>query len=415
MTSIVPGSPPPGDNVVRYDTDYSKFSLDEIFAMVDGTDQISYAQMDNWTTASQLFLDLAVNLEKAVTTLHDHWPAIPGSASEVFMGKLTGLVTALKSDAWSAYWVGSSLNNVVERLNDTSSKVIDVYYKYQNLLITDPVPADAVDDSLIGPIGNIDMGQPTNGDPNWRVNLPNQARDIMSDSDHALAITISYMPTVQKYAPDFSDVGGTLPPVRAYPGGSRMPGNMHTLPRQPGGPGPIQPVPVDPNSGTTLAGGVLDGPGAGGGTGGPGSPVPGGGYGGPGYTPGGISLLPGPNPINGVIGQAPGGYEPTTAAASRLTGPGAAADEVPLGRTGALGTGTGAMGTGMMPGGMAGRGAGAGGRTRPGGRPGLWSSKRRKKSDPNDPWSVAHGVPAILEPAEPTEHDPGPGVIGLDR
>ena len=36
--------------------------------------------------------------------------------------------------------------------------------------------------------------------------------------------------------------------------------------------------------------------------------------------------------------------------------------------------------------------------------------------DPDDPWSVEHGVPPVLEPAEePSFHDPGPGVIGIDR
>ena len=45
-----------------------------------------------------------------------------------------------------------------------------------------------------------------------------------------------------------------------------------------------------------------------------------------------------------------------------------------------------------------------------------WGGRNRSHADPNDPWAVAEGGPAVLEPApEPTEHDPGPGVIGLDR
>jgi hypothetical protein len=51
----------------------------------------------------------------------------------------------------------------------------------------------------------------------------------------------------------------------------------------------------------------------------------------------------------------------------------------------------------------------------PGGRPGSAYGRRRPK-DPNDPWAVKDGVPPLLEPpTHPTEYDPGPGVIGLDR
>jgi hypothetical protein len=36
--------------------------------------------------------------------------------------------------------------------------------------------------------------------------------------------------------------------------------------------------------------------------------------------------------------------------------------------------------------------------------------------DPNNPWATEQGGPAVLEPgAEPASHDPGPGVIGIDR
>ena len=36
--------------------------------------------------------------------------------------------------------------------------------------------------------------------------------------------------------------------------------------------------------------------------------------------------------------------------------------------------------------------------------------------DPNNPWATEEGGPALIEPhAEPARHEPGPGVIGLDR
>jgi hypothetical protein len=42
--------------------------------------------------------------------------------------------------------------------------------------------------------------------------------------------------------------------------------------------------------------------------------------------------------------------------------------------------------------------------------------KQRRDVDPNDPWVVAEGGPAVLTPdPEPAEHSPGPGVLGMDR
>jgi hypothetical protein len=65
---------------------------------------------------------------------------------------------------------------------------------------------------------------------------------------------------------------------------------------------------------------------------------------------------------------------------------------------------------------MSGRpGAGTSGLS-PAGRPGRGKRRNTFHIDPDDPWSVPEGGPAVLEPLpEPTEHDPGPGVIGLDR
>jgi hypothetical protein len=39
----------------------------------------------------------------------------------------------------------------------------------------------------------------------------------------------------------------------------------------------------------------------------------------------------------------------------------------------------------------------------------------RKERDPYDPWAVDEGVPPVIEPGPEPRHDPGPGVIGIDR
>jgi hypothetical protein len=41
---------------------------------------------------------------------------------------------------------------------------------------------------------------------------------------------------------------------------------------------------------------------------------------------------------------------------------------------------------------------------------------KRRDANPNDPWVLAEGGPAILTPdPEPAEHSPGRGVFGIDR
>ncbi|MBT8226027.1 MAG: hypothetical protein HKP61_12315 [Dactylosporangium sp.] len=62
--------------------------------------------------------------------------------------------------------------------------------------------------------------------------------------------------------------------------------------------------------------------------------------------------------------------------------------------------------------GQAGRGTappiGTGGRAR--------EEEQRQQFDPDSPWQVEQGGPSVLEaPVEPLDHDPGAGVIGIDR
>jgi hypothetical protein len=45
----------------------------------------------------------------------------------------------------------------------------------------------------------------------------------------------------------------------------------------------------------------------------------------------------------------------------------------------------------------------------------LGDSRRRQPADPNDPWDIGEGGPAVLEPDPDPIHGPGPGVIGIDR
>src|SRR2546429_3842635 len=65
--------------------------------------------------------------------------------------------------------------------------------------------------------------------------------------------------------------------------------------------------------------------------------------------------------------------------------------------------GAGERGVGGMVGGPGGVGA----------RSGL--ERRGRRSEPYVEWDVPKGVPPVLEPGPEPTHDPGPGVIGIDR
>jgi hypothetical protein len=112
------------------------------------------------------------------------------------------------------------------------------------------------------------------------------------------------------------------------------------------------------------------------------------------------------------------GVDPTRAATGRPA-PAVRAHGATPGAPTAAGTarpaGTAAMPLAPMIPPAGARPAGGGGGVSPAGRSAI-PGRRRARPDPNDPWSVRQGGPAVLEPApDPEHHDPGPGVIGLER
>jgi hypothetical protein len=123
--------------------------------------------------------------------------------------------------------------------------------------------------------------------------------------------------------------------------------------------------------------------------------APGGGAAGVGGEPAGVRgrtvLAPG-----GVIGGEPAAAHTAAPAMRRVNPVGGVIGEQP-------------SGTGVAAGG------------RPVGVAGQRGTARRRdesdqRFDPDNPWTTEEGVPAVLQPrAEPTRHEPGAGVIGIDR
>jgi hypothetical protein len=253
----------------------------------------------------------------------------------------------------------------------------------------------------------------------WRQMLAQRARETMAAADKAVADYSRTLPTMdlELRRLDVEDPRGTAPGAGGLAGSGRLPQiSMPPVPSPPVVPSSTVGLP-GPNSAPVLSGG-------------PTFPPPGLN---PGGTPPAAPMQPTPStphiPLGafpvGTIGpgglvRGPSGVSAPLPGRAGTPGHGAAATGPPP--SAAAGAGKGGPGThaaGMMP--MApivppASGGGSGGaRAVPGGRsvtPGM----RRRRNDPDDPWAVKEGAPAVLEPAaEPASFDPGPGVIGLDR
>jgi hypothetical protein len=105
-----------------------------------------------------------------------------------------------------------------------------------------------------------------------------------------------------------------------------------------------------------------------------------------------------------IGGSARSGRGPGTGEWDDAARPGAAGQPA-TGRGGGAAANANEAGHGVFgPGGIGGSGTGGA------------SRRRRSQGVPYAEWVVPKGVPPVLQaPPEPAEHDPGPGVIGIDR
>jgi hypothetical protein len=269
--------------------------------------------------------------------------------------------------------------------------------------MTPPViPAPRTSASTSGPAMSFPSGTGTDGLPGGSVGASPGGGPVLTGGVIAPASPI-VTPTPPTTGPMPGALGGgVLPPggIIGGPGLGSVGGKM-----PPGGSGVPKVGPLGGGSGGSIPGvtgedGVAGG-GAGRGLGGGRTLPPGGVIGGSpeamvggaatgrvrsgGLGPGGAGGVRRVNPVGGVLGQG-------SPSAGRSSG-------APMGARGTTG---GAHAS--QPFLAAGRG-GKGDRDH---ESRIW--------DPDDPWAVERGVAPVLEPGrEPSSHDPGPGVIGIDR
>ncbi len=352
---------------------------------------------------------VAATYQQALQRIHDGlaaaWPPQRSPAATLFLSRLKSMIDSLADVHEAAANNGGALTGVLETLEGARRQVDQVHEQWRQF-------------------GTPYESEYSTGADAWRGALDEQAQRIMHDTDDAVFAYQSRMqepkawnppsdwgPSSKDGSPDGSgDDAGTGGAGSATGGRSLQPPQIPSV------------TPLDnsgasaPSTATTRslgAGAVL--------TGGLASEDPAGSPIGP--TDGAVRARPAAESgaagswmvdtprgrvlgVGGVIGIPPtrtsGLPDGTTGAQPGRVAPAS----FPAARTsGSSGTPVeaGERGTGGLVGGPAAMGLRSDG------------SRRRPAPEPYVQWEVRKGVPPVIEPGPEPRHDPGPGVIGLDR
>jgi hypothetical protein len=386
-------------------SDYTSYSIEQMLASVSQPDEASTPQLEAWITIVAACDAMALRLQIALGQLMERWIPHPGSAAQQFQIVVQGLIDSMRHDSADAEQMKPVLTQIVNELAVAKSNLQAIADQQNRYTASEQARVTNLENGAVGVSGLEQQPMPPDG---WREDLHYQAVVALKTAD---ANILAYGRAMPSWSPakrtklDPStpvvlghDPAGPMPPEGQI-GSSRpapfsdVPGGSQNAPFLPppvlAGTTAANPIvaslPMD-RHGEPLASGhlALDHL----------QPVP---------TGGATSGL---LPVNGVIGgsaEAPGQASKAGSAQTASAGvdsgrqPGAPIMSPPMG---------------------GGRGSQSQERSsvRRGGRPALWSSQRRRKaSDPTDEWTVASGVPSVIEAPEPPEHDPGPGVIGFHR
>jgi hypothetical protein len=366
---------------------WNRYGLEQIWLMVrdeDGND--SYAQVAAWYRMGRLCTDQADQLQKALDQLMIKWPPKPKSAAEKFKVMVDGFILSMRDSAAAAQANEAPLIAVTSLLSDAKDAIGQLR---QRRIANEKAQQEWTDQA------SLPFASPPRSplEPGWREELDHQARDIMHATDIAIGnvATDFRSPAPYKGPKPIDDGGSGNGPGQGGSGGGPGPslsgGSGRTLlPHPTFDPPALSNSPVEAATGLSTGGPVLDGELLGLRTMGTdfGSPFI--------STPAGVALAPG-----GVIGAPTTGGSPNVASA--------AGD---VGQARSVTTGTGSNGPLMAPP-MAGRA-----RPDPAGRGVTSGGRRRRRTDPHDPW-LPTGGPSTLEPSPEPDFDPGPNVIGIDR
>jgi hypothetical protein len=396
--------------------DWSRYSLEQIWGMVGRQSSVTgQVSADLWASILTLCREKAFRIEQALEKLRVYWPETQ-EAARMFQAWGASLVSALQCTAETARLNLQVVLNIKEELASARGRV-SALMELRNEYQAEEQARQAMAMEYFAPL-------------DWRPELERQACEVMADLENKIytyALELYADPpfrpplSVPVDATDGEAIdGSTAGPTAPYAGGSVFTPPTWLPPRWETDVDPL--LPADPGSGSA--------PGSGGAT------VPGGAPG-----PGGAPISDGDTALGGGIGGPGGGGGPGHVPG--VVGPGGVFVETPGGRVvgpgGVIG-GPGA-GQGATPGGPAAPGIAGGPLVAPGvgaaGRPpgpgmvpfvppmmgqpgsrgttGASGSRRGQRQGLPSVFQVPEAPPAVIQAPEEPEHDPGPGVIGIDR
>lgn len=400
-------------------TDWAAYDVPRLWAMVSTEDSSeAWAQVSAWFRLRDAVDDQRERLAACRQALIAVWPPERSEASTAFLAVLDELVGSMTDTVAAADSTARGLAGVLESLA-TAKKQIKPLYDEWVARSTDLTPRwiDGAEDELNA-----------------------KARAVMVEAESAVAHFTPMIKSAARYELDiWRDPGSLVDPGERSIGVSRTPSPVPPVPHDPPLPLPgLSPAVSRPPDAPVLAGGLVPAP----------TPVPPPQLSAPATPPHTVPgqsdpLVPAPAwlvPTSRGPGLTPGGIigstvpSVPTATPTRSTASGSAA---------ARGTVPGLVGPGSIPSGAAvparpsiGAGAdrsghpprhlvppaGNGYRT-PDGHvvtvsglgPPHASTPQRPPGDPLDPWAVHGGIPPVVTPDPPRQHDCGQGVIGIDR
>ncbi|GGM32642.1 hypothetical protein ACFFX1_05115 [Dactylosporangium sucinum] len=410
---------------------YDRWRLPELYAMVaNESDAAAVAHLQAWEQQHHLLVTQKQRLESLIAELENYWSPTRSEASLAFIDRLKQMVRTIDLASISAARIWGGLGHIADALNDTKRDLGELRAQYD-----DPTAAAKAFNKRalpqlpenLAPSQSVIPGLDKLMTREHQERLDEKARAIMVSADQRVA--------------EATETMGTMPELGRIDEGLRLnPGEPTSTASQSGSPYRYVPTPTfEPPQPTSIGQPILaEGPSVA-----SGPPTT------PHIEPVQVPLNDGPNitssfvvlpgssrtPVEsqafrtGVLGEPPG------QAAMRGTPAKTAASPSALPYPGVIGGGA------PPPAGAQARHRGVrdgsavlrpprireersegGGRSADGG----WFDRSfaqyaerrqdRQQSDQGTMWDVEEGVPPILEaPHLPAAHDPGPGVIGIDR
>ncbi|MEV4137112.1 hypothetical protein AB0J72_33690 [Dactylosporangium sp. NPDC049742] len=353
---------------------YKRWRLPQLWEMVAADDEadahVHLATLRRQQTALETQRD---GLRLLRDQLADGWPPEKSEAASAFIQRLNDMIRAMSLTAVGAAEVRSRVALVVEALGQARAELAPLVEEYRR---TEHLPDQRVGEQA-------------------RRLLDEHARRILREADAAVADPAAGMDVqLPVYEPFGMQTDVVAPLSGGTGGGGATGGSVARL----GGGGPAMPRFDPPRPAVTLPGEEF------GLTGGPAESVQ--------ATP--VGLLP-------AAGTAAG---PGSPAVPSLLGPGRVLGRLPVESSMPGSAAAGGIRGVNSGGGMAGRpvagapgvgGAAMRGAAGVGNRDSSASTRRVPREGAGEQWSVEHGVPPVIDVPPVRAHDPGSGVLGLDR